>query len=258
MALITDILKDENGVIQKIEVSEAIRPTCVRIAYDVEEYFEHFKLFALWRYDFVDSVPMPDEEQDRLLKQGVPALPAIALDYGNKTNYRIYEDVVLSAFPEGENEIEISREGEVIETVTIFGRGNISRRFPRGYYQVKHVATGETLEFCVTQPEITHFVENGKLTVKADACDPESVISHFEFREMTRSEREKLQGKDPENAAVAFYSDSCAALSKMEELTQEEKKTGIITREIPQDAVHFKVSFENKYGIWTHTMIRIQ
>ena len=258
VALITDILKDENGVIQKIEVSEAIRPTCVRIAYDVDEYFEHFKLFALWRYDFVDSVPMPDEAQDRLLKQGVPALPAIALDYGNKTNYRTYEDVVISAFPEGENEIEISREGEVIETVTIFGRGNISRKFPRGYYRVKHVSTGEVVEFCVTQLEISHFVENGKLTVKADACDPNSVISHFEFREMTRSEREKLQGKDPENNAVAFYSDSCAALSKMEELTQEEKKTGIITREIPHDAVHFKVSFENKYGIWTHTMIRIQ
>ena len=257
VALITDILKDENGVIQKIEVSEAIRPTCVRIAYDLKEYFEHFKLFALWRYDFVDNVPMPDEYQDRCLRQGVPALPVIALDYGNKTNYRTYEDVVISAFPDGENEIEISREGEVIETVTISGSGNISRKFPRGYYQIKHTATGETLEFAVTQPEITHFVENGKITVKADACDPESAISHFEFREMTRSEREKLQGKDPENNAVTFYCDSCASLSKMEELTEEEKKSGVITRDIPFDAANFKVTFENKYGMWTHTMIRI-
>jgi transcription antitermination factor NusG len=200
---------------------------------------------------------MPDEAQDRCLKQGVPKLPVIALDYGNKTNYRTYEEVLISAFPEGENEILIYQGDEVIETVTISGRGNISRKFPRGYYQIKHTATGECLEFSVTQPEITHFVENGKITVKADACDIESVISHFEFREMTRSEREKLQGKDPENNAVAFYSDSCAALSKMEELTAEEKKTGIITREIPADAANFKVSFENKYGIWTHTMIRI-
>jgi len=44
----------------------------------------------------------------------------------------------------------------------------------------------------------------------------------------------------------------------MEELTDAEKKTGYFARVIPADAAYFKVYFENKYGVWTHTMIRIQ
>ena len=41
-------------------------------------------------------------------------------------------------------------------------------------------------------------------------------------------------------------------------LTDEEKKTGEFARKIPSDAVNFKVSFENRYGFWTHTMIKIE
>ncbi len=257
VALITDILRDETGEIRQIEVSEAIRPTCVRVQHDVKDFYEKYKLFALWRYDFVDSVPMPDEKQDECLKRGVPDLPVIAGDYGNKTNYRTYEDVVISVFDEGDNEIEICRGDEVIEKITISGRGNISRKLDRGYYTVKHINTGKSVEFCVTMPQISHSVENGRLTVKVDSCDPESKILYMEFRERSRSELAKTSGKDGENIAVAFYSNTCASLSKVEELTDEEKKTGMITKDIPEDAGNFKIYFENKYGIWTHTMIRI-
>jgi cation transport ATPase len=40
VALITDILRDEDGVIRQIEVSEAARPSCRRACYGVEEYLE--------------------------------------------------------------------------------------------------------------------------------------------------------------------------------------------------------------------------
>ena len=257
VALITDILRDEAGVIRQIEVSEAIRPTCIRARYDLADFYEQFKLFALWRYDFVDSVPMPDEKEDLCLKLGVPDKPVIAVDYGNKTNYRTYEDVVISVFYEGESEIEIRCNNEKIEGITMRDSGNFTRRFSRGYYTVTHIPTGESVEFCVTEPNISFHREGGMLTVKADACDPESRISHMEFRELTKKELAKAEGKDHENSTVVFFSDRCSSLSKMEELTQEEKETGIFTRPIPHDAANFKVYFENKYGIWTHTMIRI-
>jgi hypothetical protein len=77
-----------------------------------------------------------------------------------------------------------------------------------------------------------------------------------DFRERSKGELATIE-KDYENNAVAFYSTDAATLSKVEELTEEEKKTGSFTRKIPNDAVNFKVYFENKYGIWTHTMIRI-
>ena len=56
----------------------------------------------------------------------------------------------------------------------------------------------------------------------------------------------------------ALYTEQVQFLAKLEELTEEEKETGVFTREIPADAANFKVYFENKYGVWTHTMIRIQ
>ena len=43
-----------------------------------------------------------------------------------------------------------------------------------------------------------------------------------EFREKTKKERQGASGRDAENL-VAYYSDQCASLSKMEELTGEEK-----------------------------------
>ena len=254
VALITDILRDETGKICKIEVSEATRPVCMRRQFDVDTYFEVFDIFALWRYDFVDGVPMPDETDDRRLKQGVSGIPVIAVDYGNKTNYRTYEDVVISAFTEGKNEIEICCGDEVIEKVVIVGRGNISRRFARGYYTVKHIPSGESVEFCVAEPQISHSANNGMITVKADSCDPNSKILYMEFREISQGALRKALGKMDEGA---YYSDQCASLSKVEELTDEEKKTGVFSRKIPDDAANFKVYFENKYGIWTHTMIKI-
>lgn len=258
VVLITDILRDETGEIRQIEVSEADRPTCKRRQYDLETFYENYKLFALWRYDYVDEVPMPDEKQNQCLLQGVPGLPVIAVDYGNKTNYRTYEDVVISVFADGENEIEICRGDEVVETITITGRGKVSRRFARGYYTVRHKNTGESVEFCVTMPQISHKVENGMLIVNADPCDGESRISHMEFREKTKNELNKESGKDAENVQVTFYSNDCSSLAKMEELTDAEKKTGCFARAIPADAAYFKVYFENKYGVWTHRMIRIQ
>lgn len=256
VSLITDILRDEDGKIQKIEVSEAIRTTCVRRQFDVEEFYEKYKLFALWRYDFADDVPMPDMEEDRLLKQGVPATPSVAVDYGNKANYREGEDVVISVFSDEENEIEILREGEVVEKITISGRGKIVRTPKAGSYTIRHIKSGECVEFCVTAPQISHTVENGIITVKAEPGDRKSKIKHLEFREKTKSEL-KEEGKDDENRNVAFYSDDCASLSKVEVLSDEEIESGIITREIPDDAGNYKVYFENKYGIWTHRMIKI-
>lgn len=254
VAMVTDILRDETGEIRQIEVSEAVRPVCERKQYDLEVFFEKYKLFALWRYDFVDEVPMPDPKEDLCLKQGVPGLPVIAVDYGNKSNYRTYEDVVISAFTEGENEIQICRDGEMVETLVISGRGNVTRRFDRGYYTAKHVGTGESVEFCVAEPKIRHQVEDGKLTVWVDSCDAGSKILYMDFREKSsRGISYVMSTKDQK----VCYSTTCAALAKLEELTDEEKETGVFTREIPEDAANFKIYFENKYGILTHTMIAL-
>ena len=254
VALVTDLIYDEQGKVQQVEVSEAIRPTCARRVFTPSEYYEHFKLFGVCRYDYIDSVPEPDEVDSKFIKgRIVSELPNIALDYGNKTNYRTYEEVVISVFKEGENEIEICKNGMPLEKINVTGKGKFIRKFDRGYYTVKLAHTEEVLEFCVTEPEISHSVKDGMLTVNANSGDSESKILYMEFRE----EAQTSQGIDYQQAVVTYYNPCCSALSKVEELTAEEKEKGTFTRKIPDDAANFKVYFENKYGIWTHTMIKI-
>ena len=102
-------------------------------------------------------------------------------------------------------------------------------------------------------PEISYSVKDGMLYVEADPMDELSKISHMEFRENTG----KKALKDRETTDAVFYDGRCAPLSKLEELTDEEKKTGKFARKIPEDAGNFKVTFVNRYGMWTHTMIEI-
>lgn len=246
VAMVTDIVKDENGKVCGIEVSEAVQPLCKREEFSPEKYYEEFKLFGICRYEYIDSVPEPDDSfMEFFDENSVSKNPVISLDYGNKSNYRTNEEVVISA----NDEVEIFKDGKILKKIMI--KGKISQRFEKGYYEAKSVSNGKSVLFCVTEPLISHVVNDGIITVNASACDDKSRIHHFEFRE---AGNEALIDNRQADACCNMY---CSALSKVEELTAEEKETGIIRRRIPENAKNFKVSFENEYGIWTHTMINI-
>lgn len=52
----TDILVDADKVVRAIEISEAITPSCVRRVWAVDDFFDHFGSYGLYRYDGIDSV----------------------------------------------------------------------------------------------------------------------------------------------------------------------------------------------------------
>ncbi|MBQ7718457.1 MAG: hypothetical protein IJT38_04080 [Clostridia bacterium] len=249
VALITGLFCDGDGKIEKIEVSEAIRPVCVRRCFTVEEFYKEFEVFALWRYELVDSLPPSDPDIDKLLfeKGAGKDLPDIAVDYGNKSNYPAADDVVISAFAEGQNNIELYKNGELKEKINIKGRGKIAKRIDTGYYTARLAGTEKRVEFCVNKPEVSFDVSGGQLAVNADPCDKDSKILYMEFRAKP-SDMSRLK---------VYYDKTCGSLVKVEELTDEEIKSGKFTRQIPDEATGFKVYFINKYGVWTHIMIDI-
>jgi hypothetical protein len=238
VALITDILRDEDGMIRFIEVSEAIRTQCARHRFTPDEYFEKYKLFHLTRYDFVDSVPAPDPEWRRILFESdigkIP--PRIALDLGNKSNYRATDDVTISVFTEGEDTVTLRRDGKVIEQALTDGYTKIVRKLPRGYYTATLESDGTVLEFCITDPKSEYTVDGETITVRYDECD-EGELLYMDFRETKHTK------------AIS------SALAKVIEVTESEKKEGCITRSVPKDAYSYKLYFKNKYGVWTHPMI---
>jgi len=243
VALITGIFKDEAGTIKEIEVSEGIRPKCVRISYPMEQYFERFGRYDLVRYDYVDQVSVPVEYR-------FPQSKSISADYGDRSNYCSGEDVVISVFAEGTQRVNLTKDGVLAQELEV--TGNISLQLEPGHYTATHTATGDAVSFRVIRPLIQYRVEEGMLTVHASSTDPDSKVLYLDLREKTLADPVV---PDPRPEGYIWRDPRCASLAKLEELTEEERSSGIFTRPIHNDARNLKVVFENSYGIWTHTML---
>jgi hypothetical protein len=239
VALITGITKDEQGKVAEIEVSEAIRPTCARRSFSPEKFYEKYKPFSLVRYEKLEEVPLLDAQTDKLVwESGIEkATPRITVDNGNKSNYLVGEEVIISVFSDQPDEIEIHKNGKLIEILKTASVTAFPRIFDRGYYIVKLKGKGDIVEFCVNKAEVRYQASGDVITVSADPCDEESKIAYFDFRE---------------------EGDEVASLSGYEKLTDDEIKSGCFSRKIPFDGKNFKVYYKNKYGIWTHKMTKIE
>lgn len=238
VALITDIIKNENDEIVEIEVSEAARPLCKRASYKAEEFYEKYKYFALWRYDYLDKVPLFDEEtNDLLINNPYKDIPKITVDNGNKSNYLEGEETIISVLVEDTDKIQVILNGEIVEEIAVTKKAVIPREFVKGYYVLKLEKSGDSVEFCVNKADISYKVVDDEITVYANSNDTESEIVYLDFR---------IPGK------------VCSSLAKWEELSDEEKQNGVITRKIPQNGENFKVYFKNKYGVWVHRMTPIE
>ena len=239
VALITDILKDKDGKVVALEISEAIRPHCVRRIFEIEAFFEKWDLYSLCRYEAIDKIPLLDAKSDNILwNSGIEKItPKITVDNGNKSNYLVGDQTLITVNSDGADNVMIYKDGELIESFNVGARAFVARNLLKGYYKVMLERDGSYVEFAVNRAKIDYTVTGEMITVNADPCDEKSTIVYADFRQ----------------AGVG-----CASLEKYEELTDEEKQSGTYTRPIPDGAENFKVYFKNPYGVWTHPMIKIE
>lgn len=237
-AIITDILRDETGKVVMIEVTEATFPTCRTRRFNVEDYLKEFDIYRVCRYEYMESVPPIDEADYKAVYDPDPEMlnPMIAVDNGNKSNYLLGDETVISVFAEGANTVQVYKDGQLLEEVAVNGYTQIRRSFEVGYYEAKLANTEHMTEFAVVEPMVSHSLNNNMITVRAEA-PVGSKVSHMEFRKA--------------------ISGGIASLDKMIDLTEEEKASGVFTREIPETAVNYRVTYENKYGHWTHQVIDV-
>ena len=237
VALITDIIKDEQGEIQGIEVSEGVAPLCKRETYTPEVYYEKYRPFGLWRYEYLEEVPAFDENDAKVLQSGLDkVIPKITVDGGNRCNYTEGEEIIVSVFEKQPDVVEIVCGDKVVQEYHTSGRCFFPCKLSRGYYEARLKNSSEKVLFCVTKPEITHEVNEDTITIHADARDEQSKLLYLDFR---------LPGS------------TVSGIVNFEVLTEEEKLTGEIVRKIPRGAENYKIHFENPYGIWSHRMIKI-
>ena len=121
VALITDILKDDNGKIVALEISEAIRPHCVRRIFEIGEFFEKWNLYSLCRYEAIDKIPPLDEKSDNILwNSGIEKItPKITVDNGNKSNYLVGDPTLISVNSDSSDKVMIYKDGELVESFNV-------------------------------------------------------------------------------------------------------------------------------------------
>ncbi len=115
VAIITDILRDEEGRVHSIEVSESTNPQAIRTYFTPEEFRNYWLEdgYSIYRYNGLDNVTYNPDPFVHL--DGDPDLPtpkintAIMLDFGNKANYRIDDEPVeISVFETGWEAVEVT------------------------------------------------------------------------------------------------------------------------------------------------------
>lgn len=105
-AIVTDLVYNAMGELSQIEVSEAVTPSCRRKRWNIygtfENFFTHFADYYLLRYDYVDDVPPVDMESM------FPYIStSIGLNYGNKSNYVLGDDVLITILNKVSNTLNV-------------------------------------------------------------------------------------------------------------------------------------------------------
>jgi len=134
VALVTDLLRDKEGKVVMIEISEAAIPSCKRRTFTLEEYFKLYGTYDICRWDGTESAVMWDPADEVTLfarDAAVNPRPDIAHCYGDGANILSGEEVVISVFTEDPCNAEIYRDGALIEKIFFKGPGKASRTFER-------------------------------------------------------------------------------------------------------------------------------
>lgn len=122
IAVITDIIRDIDGHVLAIEVSESVLPVARRLIFNLDEFrtywFENgFTLFRRSGLEKITYTPNPwsavegDEElidESNICEmQAAEYAPSFMTDYGDKANYALGEPVIISVFDDAIKEIDI-------------------------------------------------------------------------------------------------------------------------------------------------------
>ena len=155
VVIITDILRDKEGKVHKIAVSESTPPACITTWFTPEEFSGYYldREYRLVRYQYLDSVGYTPSayvplEGDPELE--MPAFPSLMTDFGNKANYR-----------KGDEPVELSIFEEEWDTVLVTGPDGQVKAYPiaEGKVTVPTEQAGFYSACCASGEKRSHSVQ---------------------------------------------------------------------------------------------------
>lgn len=254
IAVITDILRDEDGRAKFIQVSEATLPQCKKTYFTPEE----FKLF--WYDNEFNIYRRPAEDLAKITytpnifvhisadpERGITEDPDLGTyeynrvllpNQGNASNYSMEDDVVIDVLCDSVQSVKVTKDdGSFEETLTVEdGKAAVPIKLPGRYRAAAVYPDGEL------SPQVEWAVTELKLCGNKTAYAPgETAEFTFEAEDgvdvfMENINRVKTSGE----VTRAFLADS-------------EKKAGKYTAKVPEEPGEFfaYVSARNAYGVYT-------
>lgn len=160
IAVVTDILRDTNGNVCRISVSESMTPVC-RCTEFTPQQFRGYWLedgYTVYRYAGIHNVtytPSPYVPLEGDPPSEVPPHNTTFMaDFGNKANYCLGETVEFSIFESGWETMEITGPDGISEVLSIAGETVAYTPAAPGYYTAvcrKGSTISQSVEFCATR-----------------------------------------------------------------------------------------------------------
>lgn len=197
VTVITDIVRDDDGRVVSIEVSESSMPRCRRTRFTPEQFllawYGNEKPYRVWRlpeysisYEPLAIAPQKWEEERGV--ESDPVLPAyryntvLCPDRGNRANYLASEPVMLDFLEEGWDMACVTPEnGETFSVPVSEGKAVLPELKP-GFYSACGVKADGTKSddvfWCVCafedagMPAVVHAGDTVKVHIRTAACDP--------------------------------------------------------------------------------------
>ncbi len=187
VAVITDIERDELGIVRYITVSESVLPYCRRTRFTPDEFRGYWleNDYRIFRYAGVDRISYEPDPFLPIPEDGPVEMPPVnrivMTDYGNKANYRLGENVTFRVFDAGFGNLCVGAEDGTVFVLPVEDGKCVFPPEKPGHYSacaVRGEEKSDPVFFCVTglcfTPDKRSYAtgETIRLAVENPAGDP--------------------------------------------------------------------------------------
>lgn len=255
VAIVTGIDRTVDGKVYQVHVSESTHSTCICGAWRADiftEYWLNATGFRIYRYDGVNTAPY--EPSPYIPLEGEELVPAVnadlSLNFGNKANCRLGEEVTFSVKTEGWDLLRIERDGTVAKELALEGKTQLLNYQPE--------TCGAYRALCVkASGEVSKFVEFAVVS-----CSVATDKAVYKLGEPIMAIGSDCGGAKPECAFLIYdgiLNYRVRETQQIQWFTPEEQAAGkgAVYYNIPGPYM-LKLFFRNQYGVYGSDYVKLE
>lgn len=263
IAIITDILRDENGNVQWIEVSESTLPVCRATYFTPEEfrgawYGREFDIYRKSDLEGIRYFPSPFVKIAADPERGIEGDPEtepveinrdILPDQGNRSNYKQTQEIVLDLLKEEWDSVEVTAENGDTAVFAAAGRTVIlpqdSPMHRPGFYTARAVSsrTGTKSSPCA-------YAITGLSLATEDGVSPSDEAAPMSVKPGQKLKLRFSNAKPDVSEMIYVHEVTSCGERKRFPVTEQDRRNGSVTIEFPEAESEYFVfqTADNAYG----------